>query len=129
MSDSKKSDVGYCKPPVAHQFPKGRSGNPSGRPRGKSKVINPKALLLEVLAQDVVANINGKRTKIPKIKALFHQLMNKAMQGDLRAIQAIVKLNLTLPDVSIEPIPMIWTLDEESEKKVEEIIKRLQASV
>ena len=29
-----KYNVGYCKPPENSQFPKGKSGNPAGRPKG-----------------------------------------------------------------------------------------------
>jgi Family of unknown function (DUF5681) len=31
--DPKDYDIGYKKPPKAHQFAKGQSGNPNGRPK------------------------------------------------------------------------------------------------
>ena len=27
-------DIGYCRPPAKTRFPKGKSGNPKGRPAG-----------------------------------------------------------------------------------------------
>jgi hypothetical protein len=43
-------DVGYGKPPAEHRFQKGKSGNPTGRPR-KSKNKVPKGQGLDFAAQ------------------------------------------------------------------------------
>lgn len=49
MADKRNSDfsVGYGKPPVHSRFPKGKSGNPKGRPWAYK---NMSALLNEVLS-------------------------------------------------------------------------------
>ena len=42
--------VGHGRPPVAHQFKKGQSGNPSGRPKGSK---NAKAAFLAITNRKV----------------------------------------------------------------------------
>ncbi len=79
--------VGYAKPPKHTRFTKGRSGNPKGRPTGSK---NFATMMIEELTQTVAIVENGKRTKIPKIRAAVRQALNRAMVGDFKALQQIV---------------------------------------
>ena len=81
--------VGYKKPPPQHQFAKGRSGNPSGRPK-KPKTIN--TLLDKALTETVVVNENGRRKVISKFEAFVKQLVNKATAGDVRLTKLLIAL-------------------------------------
>jgi Family of unknown function (DUF5681) len=62
--------VGYAKPPKHTRFTKGRSGNPKGRPTGSK---NLGTMMIEELTHPVAIVENGKRTKIPKIRAALRQ--------------------------------------------------------
>jgi len=86
MADKRNSDfsVGYGKPPVHSRFPKGKSGNPKGRPWAYK---NMSALLNEVLSQCITVSEGGKRKRMPKRKAMLTQLVNKALSGEVRSIR------------------------------------------
>jgi hypothetical protein len=58
--------VGYANPPKHTRFTKGRSGNPRGRPAGTKNLAT---MMIEELTRTVSIVENGKRTKIPKIRA------------------------------------------------------------
>jgi len=79
--------VGYAKPPKHTRFTKGRSGNPKGRPTGSKNLAT---MMIEELTQTVAIVENGKRTKIPKIRAAVRQALDRAMVGDFKALQQIV---------------------------------------
>ena len=79
--------VGYAKPPKHTRFTKGHSGNPKGRPTGSKNLAT---MMIEELTQPVAIVENGKRTKIPKIRAAVRQALNRAMVGDFKALQQIV---------------------------------------
>ncbi len=79
--------IGYAKPPKHTRFTKGRSGNPKGRPTGSKNLAT---MMIEELTQTVAIVENGKRTKIPKIRAAVRQALNRAMVGDFKALQQIV---------------------------------------
>ena len=81
--------VGYRNPPELTRFKPGRSGNPSGRPKGS---LNMATVLERALREKVVINENGQRKIISKLEASIKQLVNKAAAGDLRALQQLAAL-------------------------------------
>jgi Family of unknown function (DUF5681) len=68
--------VGYRKPPRATRFTKGRSGNPSGRPRGRHR----EAPYESVLGQMV--KMGGAERHVTAAEAFLLQLRKRALEGD-----------------------------------------------
>ncbi|MGY0782011.1 hypothetical protein FBZ85_11611 [Azospirillum brasilense] len=114
--------VGYKKPPPSHRFQPGKSGNPKGRPR-KSK--NLSALLAGILGETVTLREDGAMRTVSKGEAMLLAQTHKAIKGDTRAFEAILKLETkTASSSASEPtgvlvVPGPFT-DEEWEKRVEQ---------
>lgn len=88
--------VGYGRPPRHSQFKAGQSGNPKGRPRGKR---NMSSLLGDVLAQPVTVTANGKRKRVSSETAMLLRLREKALGGDIRALNMLLSLRaIHIPD-------------------------------
>jgi len=80
--------IGYGKPPEHTRFPKGRSGNPKGRPKGSK---NLKTDLIEELEERISVREGGRVQRITKQRALVKTLIAKGLQGDVRAAEALMK--------------------------------------
>jgi len=76
-------DVGFSKPPKAHQFKPGRSGNPKGRPKGSKNLSTD---VRNALRQKLKLNINGKTETLTTQQALIMRLKEKGLKGDPKAI-------------------------------------------
>ena len=96
MAKPKKDyEVGYGKPPKHGQFKKGQSGNAKGRPKGARAL---KRDLKDELDEMVTIVENGQETTLSKQRLLLKQLMSKGAKGDIRAIQKLFELTISLVD-------------------------------
>jgi hypothetical protein len=99
LAAAKPYAVGYGKPPKAGQFQKGRSGNPSGRPRkireDRSKAP-PSAQLEDIVLAEAMRPIqlmeNGAVVEMPMIQAAIRSMGVAAVKGDHRAQTTLVAM-------------------------------------
>ena len=97
MAKDTENQVGYKTPPKSSQFQKGRSGNPSGRPR---KAPGIPELLGKVSKQKVLTNGKNGSKYMTKLEASLTQLANKAASGDLKAAKTFTELLIRFPELA-----------------------------
>ncbi|HEY8128836.1 MAG TPA: DUF5681 domain-containing protein [Hyphomicrobium sp.] len=93
--DDTPYDVGYRKPPIAHRFRKGQSGNPAGskRKRGKKgRVKSLKDVLIDELSQSIAVTEGGRRRHVPRQTALVKKIVADALSGDAKARTQLIQL-------------------------------------
>lgn len=95
-SDTAKTEapskrVGYGRPPIAHRFKPGQSGNPRGRPRGsQNKFPAPseerlKSLILEEAYRHIQITEGSGQVSIQMAKAIVRSIAVNAAKGQARA--------------------------------------------
>ena len=89
---NKRGKGGYGDPPEEHQFKKGQSGNPAGRPLGAKnkkplkRVMNELSdLILGEADRLVPVTEHGKRTEIPLAQLIVRKMAADAAKGSDRA--------------------------------------------
>ena len=86
--DDDDYQVGKGRPPKHSRYKKGQSGNPSGR-RRLPDVAQAAARVLE---QKISVTQDGVRKKMPGIDALLSKAFAKALTGDMRAAEFLIKI-------------------------------------
>ena len=86
MSDD---ETGYGKPPKKYQFKKGVSGNPRGRPKGKSSLLSD---LKKIVNQKISINLNGQNMRLTKRQAFLQRVANDAIAGSASAARLLYEL-------------------------------------
>jgi hypothetical protein len=95
MSDNsdKMYEVGYGKPPKTTRFKKGKSGNPSGRPKKPARPFDPGLILEAIENEEMVVLENGKRKPMKKVEIQFRLHFTKAINGDLKSARRLVSMS------------------------------------
>lgn len=87
--DERNYPIGYMKPPTHSQFTKGKSGNPSGRPK---QVTNMKKELEKALAKRVVVKTPDGPEDIDMLTLLVRSLINSAVKGAVGSQKLLASL-------------------------------------
>jgi hypothetical protein len=100
--NSRTASSNYRKPPVAHQFKKGTSGNPNGRPKknmqsglsglGGGIADRLGAMALDEAIRPVTVREGDKVSEIPAMQALIRTMFRAAAQGDTKAGRQLLEV-------------------------------------
>ena len=87
MAESDSSSTGRGRPPLHTRFRPGVSGNPTGRPKGGGF----KTELIVALSELVEIGDGRHRTRVTTQRAIITALLRKAIRGDLRAVETVMR--------------------------------------
>jgi hypothetical protein len=115
--------VGYSRPPVATRFQSGQSGNPKGRPKGAR---NTASMAHDALERQLSIKENGIRRKMTVRQASYRRLADKAVAGDVKALDYLLSLE---GDERRSHLPEINTSSEKDLEILQAFFDRRRASL
>ena len=115
-------NVGYCKPPKQHQFKRGQSGNPKGRPKWQQTVPTFRSVLL----RKIKLTENGKQKTMTLIEAIHHQMVGRVLNGKAKSAEMKVVIE-EMRSLEKGTFVSEYRLSVAGEKLIEEFVKAADA--
>jgi Family of unknown function (DUF5681) len=82
--------VGYGRPPLHSRFRRGKSGNPTGRPR-RGEADRAQMLIWKEAYRLLTVREGDKVTRMPVLQAVWRSLLASAAKGNVSAVRAVIK--------------------------------------
>ena len=106
-------DVGFGKPPKVSQWQKGQSGNPKGRPKARSDMLNDAAA---ILSEPVTARTpDGRKVSLEGYEAAYLALCKKGLKGHVPSLIKSIR-------IMMEVQPAIDAREESGRRRREDIL-------
>jgi hypothetical protein len=124
---SDKYEVGYGKPPARTRFPKGRSGNPKGTPKGGwKKAPSLLARIDKALGQTATVRTGEGVAQMDVLDAGLLAIAAKVARGDLKAMQFLHELRREAQ--ALEPPPAEAEIGADDQAILDAYLARLQSN-
>lgn len=120
-SEDPAYEIGYKRPPKDHQFKKGKSGNPKGRPKGSKSFAT---LVRENLAKPIQVKLDGKLRTVSMGEAILMRSLRDAVSGGKRAAEQGLKLMERFDQPEEKEAEPEWDWDQLTEEELT-IVERL----
>jgi hypothetical protein len=101
---------GYKRPPEEYRFPKGKSANPSGRPKRPPTL---KEVMTKVAAKAVTVNMGQGPEDVPMLEAIILARAQAALKGGVGASKAFTE-DCDRLGVGVEPVERELTENDRS---------------
>jgi hypothetical protein len=115
-------EVGYCRPPEAHQFGAGRSGNPGGRPKGAR---GEDTIFRAVVDTKVPMSLRGKVRKVPLLEAVWMRIADDALKGSSKAQTLLINRSRSLDGTA----PTSTELDQDDRQVLQSYYRQVEAEL
>ena len=97
---SKRVEIGFRHPPSEHQFKKGQSGNPKGRPKGSK---NESTLLREILQRKIETRAGGRSRKISILEGILRRVVENSLRGNIKSAAFVLNRYAAMVSGDLQP--------------------------
>jgi hypothetical protein len=112
-------EVGFGKPPKAHRFEKGKSGNPKGRRPKEARSITGRQIrrdVLRALETEMDASVPGQRGKMTVAELIVWKQIEQALKGDHRSAKFLLELRAQFTEEHMRAHPDVMQALEAGER-------------
>jgi hypothetical protein len=113
-------DIGYGRPPRAHQFKPGQSGNPKGRPKGAR---NEATILHELLNRKISIREGGRTRKITVLEAILLRFTEDSLKGNTKSAAFLLNRHGTL----VAGEPQRSDISDDDQQILEDFARRIMS--
>jgi Family of unknown function (DUF5681) len=118
---SSDKDVGYGRPPAAHQFKPGQSGNPKGRPKGAK---NESTILREIFQRKIESrSSNGRSRKITVFEGILLRITEDSLKGNTKSAAFLLNRYAAMVSGELQR----QDLSEDDREVLEAFARRIEA--